>query len=1029
MRAKVLITALLSALIGMSTQAATNYFTAAVNNQTQNAGNWTGTLQDWDDAIVADWTNFKESATAWANMKYNSVTFNSEVNGGTLAQFTFNTSATTITNFFRDRVAVDADVTKNVRIGGSVSDDDGDLFFENNSPTARFEAYGGIHSAGGLTLTYTGAAGAKFQLGGGAVNSTYAGTTILDGIYADVIVNGIATKGPFGIEANSVQMQNGATVEINEAGRTFKNDVIVETGQTGTIISGSAQHTFGLDVDGQLTIQNGTRWLNGTITGAGTLIHSGGTVVFNNTAMDSDFSGTMNFACISQARTSDQFGTATLVLETGANFRGFNDQAGETISILNDIEVAPADSTDIVRIATTGIANSAPHTVVSNITFTAAGSLSLQALANNTSTSDPATMDVVGVVSDGAVTGNIIADNSWTGIEFPNSVVKLYRANTYTGTTTLEYGRLQLIGDASIDDSSEIIMTGGILDLSTRTGGAYTYGGIFGGSGTVEGDLTLTNSLKLNINGTTAGAYDVLVGTDDLVLGDTVIFEDNGLTTNDVGTAFTVLTGWASISGTPTNLISASGCEWDFDAASGVATLTYAPPPPPTITDVVWTFNSPGDTEGWFDDNEQSVGMTTTNGVLKVDSVTGIDPFLQLDAICSPEGENWFSVEIRARQIETNGIPAEWDSSGCAGVVDHLLGDEGWTLLGQIGDANWNVVDEADGWIVATRDLSAMGTNQLVGIRFDMLGNAANIGKSYEVDYIKLTKGQPAVIRSLDSAFEFNTDGDVEGWTVNSETAVVGHTATNGVMTCSATTGDPQWLYTSGVTKTRGSWDKLAFRARQLDAGTPIAWSGGGTVSVITGVANITPLLDETDRCTLSTEADSWVVVELDISECSVETIGNIRLDFLPSPRTVEVDWIRIYSKDVGLEGYNGWAYSYDDLEDVARNADPDGDGSDNFAEYACGGDPSDPASGPIGPALQAVDGMLQYVYGKRTDDAGLTYSLQGCLALTDGWNDWVEDVDYTEAGFGSAGDNMIAVTNWIPMDVDAKFIRTTISE
>ncbi|MDF7822582.1 hypothetical protein P4B35_01050 [Pontiellaceae bacterium B12227] len=999
--------------------AATNHFTAAVNNWTDNAANWTGTLQDWDDAVIADWTSFKESATAHANMRYNSVTFNNEIIGGTQAQFTFNTSATTITNYFRDRVTLNADVTKNARIGGSVSNDDGDLVLVNNSATAQFQSYGGIHSTN-LTLTYTGAPGAKFQLGGGAINSTYIGTTILDGIYADVIVTGAEVKGPFGVGSNTVVLANGSTIEINEANRTLKNKVVVEAGETGTIISGTAHHHFGLDVDGELTVKNGTRWLNGVISGTGTINNVNGTLVMNNTAMDSDFSGTMTFAAVSQARTSDQFGTATLVLKSGANFRGFNDQAGETITIPNEFEVSTTDASDIVRIASAGGANTSPHTVVSNITFTANGNLSLQATANGASLDDSTIVDVTGVISDGANTGNVIIDNEWGGTSYPNGIVKLYGVNTYTGTTTVEDGRVQLIGDASIDDSSEIIMmSDGILDLTTCTGGAYTYGGTVSGSGTVEGDLTMTGTLKLVMSGTAAGEYNVISGAGNLLLGDTIRFVDADLTVSDEGATFAVLPGWASISGTP-NLVSISGCEWSFDVATGIATLINVPLP---TSDTIWAFNTDGDTEGWYDANGQSSNMTAIGGVLTVDEVTGSDPYLLLDTICESQGEDWYTVEIRARQLETNGVPVAWSSTGCSALVDFLLGSEGWTQLGSVGDSSWNVSTEADGWIVASRDLSSMGANKMVGIRFDMIGNAANIGRSYEVDYIKLTRGTVDVEQTLVDSWEFNTPGDVEGWYASAD--VVGLDASGGSMVCSSTSGDPKWYYTNGVTRVGGGWDTLEFRVRQSLAGTPTNWTGGGTVSVIQGLSNITPFLSSTDRCTVTPDGDNWYIVELDISACSVDTINSIRLDFVPQPRTVEVDWIRVYTAESTLGGYNGWAFGFDDLTSLDPDADPDGDRVSTYKEYLFGGDPSD---GLIYyPKATVVDvggsNVMDYVYYQRD---GVSYSMEGRLQLAyGGWDPMVEGVDYDLTGSLVVGDQTV-VTNRIPIDASAKFIRAT---
>ncbi|MCF7817031.1 MAG: hypothetical protein K9M54_04050 [Kiritimatiellales bacterium] len=583
---------MIAALFSGTAFAATNYFTGAVNNQTQIAGNWSlGVITDWDDAIVADWSLgvMKTAGTAQANMYYNTLTFNTNMNAVTGTQFTFNTATSSITNFVRDSITVDAGVTNNVRLGGVWASDDTDLNFYHNG-SAKLETDDGLYQAS-LNVSYFGSNTNKLEFEGGSINSKYAGTTVLDNVSADVLVSGISTKGPFGLGANPLTLKNGAA--LNFTTTTVLNPITVPAGEHVSLSSGIKTHTFDIAIDGLLDISGaGAYWFNGLLSGTGDVTVTGGTVVFNRTAGDSDFSGTMAFNGITQTRADSQFGTATLILKNTANFRGFNDQIGETIHILNEIEINPNSPSAIPRIASTGAASSTPHTVLSNITFTANGNLSLQATANGTSVGDAAFVDVTGVISAGTNTGNIVIDNEWSGVSYTNGIVRLYGVNTYNGTTTVEDGRVQLMGDASIDSTSVLeVQNKGILDVSTRTGGAYTFANTFRGKGQIDGDMVLTGliqpgagtgTLTFNNDLTLSGSNGTLAievygynGTNDVLANDggDAFTLDPGYTLNfsfinwapaeavTNGTVITVLENWASLNGAGGNNVVVSGLD------------------------------------------------------------------------------------------------------------------------------------------------------------------------------------------------------------------------------------------------------------------------------------------------------------------------------------------------------------------------------------------------------------------------------------------------------------------------------------
>ena len=70
-------------------------------------------------------------------------------------------------------------------------------------------------------------------------------------------------------------------------------------------------------------------------------------------------------------------------------------------------------------------------------------------------------------------------------------VLNLAGANTYSGTTTISGGTLALTGNGSIDKSTIITLAStGMLDVSGRTGGGYTFGNTTTGSGKIVGNFT-----------------------------------------------------------------------------------------------------------------------------------------------------------------------------------------------------------------------------------------------------------------------------------------------------------------------------------------------------------------------------------------------------------------------------------------------------------------------------------------------------------------------------------------------------------
>jgi hypothetical protein len=250
-------------------------------------------------------------------------------------------------------------------------------------------------------------------------------------------------------------------------------------------------------------------------------------------------------------------------------------------------------------------------------------------------------------------------------------------------------------------------------------------------------------------------------------------------------------------------------------------------------------------------------------------------------------------------------------------------------------------------------------------------------------------------------------------------------------MTCAdVLTTDPQSKYTNTVSVGDGTWDRITFRARLLtgnpgDPGTtPTNWNQAVTILTLSGIANQLGFA-------VTTQANDWVVADLDITGAAAD-ITSIRIDAVGGNADLnfEIDYIRLYKQERQTD-YEYWASSYNlSGTNALAGADPDEDQFDNAYEYAFGGDPTDNASTGVLPvsavAQSGGSNVLEYIYFKNSSPySALAYSLEYNTDLV--YGNWTNYTGFTVMGIGSYNDKLNAVTNQVPTDLDAKFIRTKV--
>ena len=128
---------------------------------------------------------------------------------------------------------------------------------------------------------------------------------------------------------------------------------------------------------------------------------------------------------------------------------------------------------------------------------------------------------------------------------------------------------------------------------------------------------------------------------------------------------------------------------------------------------------------------------------------------------------------------------------------------------------------------------------------------------------------------------------------------------------------------------------------------------------------------------------------------------------------------------------YSDWTDQYPTLGSATNHMDnPDGDELNNLAEYAIGGDPSDPADTGHTPEQKVIDSdgtnWVEYIYARRNDAAerGLEYSLQLSTNLPS--NVWT-NAPTEEIGSSTLNAEFDIVTNHVSVSGNQNFIRLRI--
>ena len=488
---------------------------------------------------------------------------------------------------------------------------------------------------------------------------------------------------------------------------------------------------------------------------------------------------------------------------------------------------------------------------------------------------------------------------------------------------------------------------------------------------------------------------------------------------------------------------------FEFDYIK-IFSTTNTPPPP--VYKKNWEFNTPGDTEGWKAGSANDIAQIATasfgsESVLFFDTIDDNDAqvFNSIEPAILESGLYWSAVEIRMRHTLA-GVGQVWDTDGTLFILGSLFTYADVTIPGSGvgGTVDWDTTTEADGWIVTRADITSLGNANIANMRIDPY--YASGGKDLEIDYFRLETRSipvlpPAPVKEIHS-WEFNTNGDTEGWADNGTGDIVGMTVQSTIsgseVVLTSTdvqgAGDSQIVWNGPAITPPGAWAAWEVRMRQLD-GNP---GDLGTAPVdpfdinqVTFVANYWTVINfGTDVISFTPETNGWITAVFDISSLGSVDLAALRIDAVSdTDLNFEIDYTKVHSRG---NKYDAWSQSVHGLvdADALTTADPDGDTFNNLYEFAYNGVPTD--SNNVGFVESSIvdDGGTRYVeynYERRTDaNTGLTYTFEQKGDLSD--PSWADLGDTKEVGtlFVDADHEM--VTNRIEIVNEIEFHRATVT-
>ncbi len=623
----------------------------------------------------------------------------------------------------------------------------------------------------------------------------------------------------------------GAVVNPNNSGNTDKAGVYLSGSTVGNSVA-SVTYAGG-DRYGTVYVQGTGSWTSGDIR-TGTLRISGGNLVMNG-EIDTDYSGCLLTGGVLHYNNAGAVKEGTFNLQGGS----LDNSSGSAITT-STYNPAYTVSGNFAFIGSNG---------ASSDLNLGSGAVTLSGATRTVTVQDSAaTLTIGGIVGDGG--------NAYGLTKAGDGTLALGGANTYTGPTTVNAGRLQVdgalpyAGTVSVGSGGTVGGAGTVGIVSVASGGTVAPGASTGTLGASNVTIAAGGTLSIEIDDGQSPKTDTLAVSNVLdIAGATLDFDVTG-SPNEF--AYTIAT-YGSLSGTfgtVNGMPSGYTIDYVYDGGTAIAIKEAGGETQPVATNLgatavgIGTATLRGEmTDGttgdayicWGASDAGTSGTGVWQHVESIGSVSENAPFAtNLTSV-------YYGVDYNYRVYVTNSIGDAWSAVTNFSTL--------WPIAPSLGTLNWDF---------ETGDLTDW-TNVGTGVGADTLFRSGN----NPVSHSRIGPKQGTYYVDGYSSNEGNSDG----WTgiVETDSFVLG---ANAAFTMVSGGGTFSW---SGTPASPGSFAGIALE-REVSPGTweNVIFQSGGGNSLVARNWDASAYEDDTVRLRIyDTTQGGWGWTAVDDIEAS----------------------------------------------------------------------------------------------------------------------------------------------------------------